>query len=110
MSRNPLLYLEDIIEAGYAIAEYTTGYDFERFRKDPKTVDACIRRFEIIGEAVKHLPEEWTVKEPNVSWHAVSGFRNILAHAYFQVDEEIVWVAIQRDLRPLLESCERLRK
>ena len=108
MSRSPGFYLQDITEAGEAILAYTSGYDFERFSKDRKTVDAVVRRFEIIGEAVKGLPQEWTDQEPDVPWHAIAGFRNILAHAYFQVDEEIVWQAIERDLPPLLTACIRL--
>jgi len=48
--RTDNLYLEDIQLSMQRIAEYITGYDFNRFKKDNKTVDAVIRNFEIIGE------------------------------------------------------------
>ena len=66
MSRSPDFLLDDILDAGNAISSYTSGYDFNRFRDDPKTIDAVVRRFEIIGEAVKRLPSEWTEREPEI--------------------------------------------
>ncbi len=110
MSRDPHRYLEDIIEAGNAILAYTADYDYERFSQDLRTVDAVIRRFEIIGEAAKRLPAEWIASEPEIPWNAIKGFRDVFAHAYFQVDEEIVWSTVEKDLKPLLDACGRLRK
>jgi len=48
------MFLDDIQLAMSRIAEYIKGYDFERFKKDYKTIDAVIRNFEIIGEASKN--------------------------------------------------------
>ena len=110
MSRDPHRYLDDVIEAGSAILAYTASFDYERFSQDLKTIDAVIRRFEIIGEAVKRLPAEWTESEPQIPWSAIKGFRDVLAHAYFQVDEEIVWSTIEKDLKPLLAACRRLQE
>ena len=57
-SRTYRMFLEDIQLAMSRIAEYVEGYDFEKFKKDYKTVDAVIRNFEIIGEASKNLDEK----------------------------------------------------
>jgi len=64
---------------------------------------------QVIGEAVKHLPEELKAEHLAIPWHAISAFRNILAHAYFNVDASIVWATLQRDLHPLLAACEQLQ-
>lgn len=56
MSRDPLLRLEDILEAGQLIEAYIDGFDYESFIEDRRTVDAVTRNLEIIGEAVKNLP------------------------------------------------------
>lgn len=59
---------------------------------------------------MKHLPEEWKAEHVAIPWHAVAAFRNILAHAYFNVDASIVWTTLQRDLAPLLGACELLHQ
>lgn len=53
MSRNSDLYLLDILDAGQAIQDYVKGYDYETFAADRRTLDAVVRCFEVIGEAVK---------------------------------------------------------
>jgi uncharacterized protein with HEPN domain len=108
MSRNLKLRLEDIIEACDLIASYVQGFDFDRFQQDPKTRDAVIRQFEIVGEAVKGLVEPVKEIEPGIEWRQIAGFRDVLAHAYFAVDLSIVWDAATRHAPPLRAACQRL--
>ncbi len=89
--RSNRLFLDDIQTAMSRIAEYIEGYDFERFKKDYKTVDAVIRNFEIIGEASKKLDDKIKEKYPDVPWKEMYYLRNRVSHAYFGVDYEIIW-------------------
>ena len=91
MSRDPHLRLEDILEASLAIETYIQGFTYETFIRDRRTVDAVIRNLEIIGEAVKYLPEETTARFPEIPWRAIAGFRDILAHSYFRTEDSIIW-------------------
>ena len=54
--RQPHLLIEDIIDSGVKIIEYTSDLTFDHFTKDCKTIYAFIRNFEIIGEAANRLP------------------------------------------------------
>jgi len=56
--RNNSLYLQDILDAMHAIEKFVEGIDFEEFKADDKTASAVIRKFEIIGEAAKQVPED----------------------------------------------------
>jgi len=85
------MYLEDIQLAMSRIAEYVEGYDFNRFKKDYRTVDAVIRNFEIIGEASRTLDDEIKDKYPDVPWKEMYYLRNRVSHEYFGVDYEIIW-------------------
>lgn len=110
MSRDASLYLEDVIEALHAIRTYVDGLDYDAFITDQKTTDACVRRFQIIGEAVKKFPDTWKASECLIPWPHISGLRNMLVHEYFRIDDEALWLAIQNDLAPLLAACERIQQ
>ena len=89
--RTPELLIEDIIDSGSKILDYTKDLSFEDFLADSKTVDAVIRNFEIIGEAANLLPEEFKEKYPDIDWHRIRGFRNRIVHDCFGIDYTIVW-------------------
>lgn len=108
MSRDPYLRLEDIIDACDRLQTYIADLDFKDFDQDLKTQDAVIRVFEIIGEAVKSLPDDWTEKEPEIPWRQIAGFRDVLAHAYFAVNSTVVWAAACEKAPLLRAACLRL--
>lgn len=110
MSRDPHLRLEDIIEACDRLQSHLKNLDFADFDQDLKTQDAVIRVFEIIGEAVKSLPEDWTEKEPEIPLRQIAGFRDVLAHAYFAVNSSVVWAAAVEKAPLLKAACLRLLK
>ena len=58
MSRDYLLFLDDIAQSSQKILRYIGGISYEQFLRDDKTYDAVIRNLEVIGEAVKNIPEE----------------------------------------------------
>lgn len=72
--------------------------NFQQFMEDEKTQDACIRNFEIMGEASKYISEETVLSNPEISWRKISNYRNLLIHEYFGVNLEIVWDIIENEL------------
>ena len=105
--REPRLYLQDIEVAISRILEFTSGGPAEFFESG-LVHDAVIRQFEIIGEAVRNLPEEMLADEPEVSWKRAVRMRDRLAHGYFSVDLGIVWDTIENDLPQLRAAVRRL--
>ena len=80
--RDPTLYLKDILEAMEAIERFVEGMEFEDFKMDDKTSSAVIRKFEIIGEATKNVPETIKQKYPIIPWREMAGMRDKLIHFY----------------------------
>lgn len=71
------------------------------FQQNEMVYDAVIRNLEIIGEAARNIPQEFRDKYSTTDWRQISALRNILAHAYHGIDNEIVWDIIQNELEPL---------
>lgn len=86
MQRDYKIYLKDILDAIERIEEYTESMDFEDFINDNKTQDAVLRNLEIIGEAVKNIPEEIREMHKEINWKGFAGLRDIVIHQYFGVD------------------------
>ncbi len=80
----------------------------EEFKKDDKTKFAVIRGLEIIGEATKHISEEVRINYPKVPWKKMAGMRDVLAHDYFGVDEETVWLTAKEKIPQLKPSIEKI--
>lgn len=110
MKRDVGVYLEDIAESIRYIEEYTKGIKEAEFYHDTKLQDAILRRLEIIGEAVKKIPQEMKDKYPGVPWREITGTRDILSHEYFRVNLERIWRTIQEDLLPFREKIEGILK
>ncbi len=104
MSRDERLYLEDIQNACQLVAKFTRGMNFQEFVQDDRTYHATLRNLKIIGDAIKHISEETRAQHPNVKWRKIAGFRDIVAHEYFGVSDEIVWDVIQNEVPLLLKQ------
>lgn len=109
MLRDWRLYLDDIVESATRVLGYTAGMTYEQFIADRRTHDATLYNLQIIGQASKKVPPEIRALAPSVDWKRVGDFRNRLAHAYFDLDDEIIWAVIQERLPGLLAEAERLR-
>lgn len=110
MRRQPQAYLDHVLESIQLIEEYTAGATKEDFLQSVKLQDLVMRRLEIIGEAVKHLPDEIKIANPDIPWKKIGGMRDVLIHEYFGVDLNLTWEAVQKNLPMLKLSVEKIRK
>ena len=85
------LILEEIIKFCSKINRYIKDMDKEEFQKNELVIDAVLRNVELIGEASKRLPEDLKTDNPQIPWKKIIGLRNIVIHAYSDVDLDIIW-------------------
>jgi uncharacterized protein with HEPN domain len=106
MQRRDELYLADIVEAAQAIREFLTRSEAaakEDFVKDDLVRSAVLQKLTVIGEAAARVSEETAAEYPEVPWRQARGMRNLLVHAYFSVDWDIVWTTATESV-PRLEA------
>jgi uncharacterized protein with HEPN domain len=107
--------LEDILDSINLIQEWSNGRttvdDFMMSSTGVMAFNACVMRFQVIGEHIgKLLKNEDKPLEafPNIPWNAIYGMRNIISHEYANIDEVIIVSVINDDLQPLKEAIEKL--
>lgn len=98
--------LSDIAEAAKAIVGYVAGMDERAFQGDRKTLDAVLRNLTVIGEAARHVPDDFRERFPSVPWVEMGDMRNVVVHEYFGVDVGILWLTVRRDVPELLAALE----
>jgi len=104
MKRDIGLFIEDILNSIKNIGEFSKNLDKDKFSKNNLRQSAIIRQLEIIGEAVKNIPNSFREKYPKIAWKDIAGLRDILSHAYFGVNLDRVWKIIESDLPKLKEE------
>ena len=115
MTRDPQRlsdYLDHILEAIERIEEYVAELDEMTFLDNKLVQDAVIRNFEVIGEASNNIEKrfpEFVAAHPELPLTSAYQMRNAVAHGYFQVDFEILWKTIQRDLPSLHAKVKEIR-
>jgi len=108
MDRDPLVFLEDILDSIRLIEIYTEHHSAESFREQTQVQDAVVRRLLVIGEAVKNLPMAIRDRYPTVPWREIAGTRDVMVHAYFGIDLKLTWSMVRDQLPGLKRQVERI--
>lgn len=108
MSKGVPVHLEDIIQSCDKISAYIEGKNKQDLEKNDQLLDAITRRLEIIGEAVKRIPPEFRDEHPEISWKRAAGMRDILIHAYDEVNLDQIWSTVTTVLPEFKDQVNNL--
>ncbi len=112
MKKNIKIFLTHIFDSIKLVEEYKKGKNKSDFLESKQLQDSIIRRIEIIGEAIKNIPNEIKEKYSQIPWKEITGMRDILIHQYFGVDLDLTWQVIDKDLpklkRQIVNICKQI--
>ena len=108
-SRSPKLYVQDILQACDDILNFTRLMDSANdLQNDRRTFLAVIHSIQVIGEAARQMPKVFREKHPEIPWRETVALRNVIAHEYFGLDNEIIWDVIQTQIPTLAEKLRQI--
>jgi len=110
MKKEPLIFIKHILQNIEDIEIFSKGLSKNNLEKDILRQKAIIRSLEIIGEAVRNLPDSFKKKHPETPWKDIIGTRDKMIHHYFGVDINTVWGIIKKDLPNLERKIEKIKK
>ncbi len=107
MPKDDRILLRHMLDAARKAKDFIRGRSRPDLDSDEMLALAVIRLLEIIGEAARGLSEDFRKRNPEIPWKQIAGTRDRLIHGYFDVDLDIVWAILTRDLPPLVSSLEK---
>jgi uncharacterized protein with HEPN domain len=109
MSRTIGQHLDDMIEHGELAVLYLDGRTHAELLADGMRANAVARVVEIMGEACKRLPKDYTAAHPQVPWRLIARIRDILIHHYDGLDWRVIWETVSRHVPAVLAELRTLR-
>jgi uncharacterized protein with HEPN domain len=103
-------FLNDMITACRSIIRFAERMTLDEYLTDEKTRHAEMRGYEDLGEAVRHLPEPLKLANPDIPWTTMAAVRNRVVHGYFGIDDSILFITIDQELKSLLPRLETLTR
>ena len=96
-----------ILEAIERIERYAIRGEVA-FRRDELIQTWMIQNIQVIGEAARALSPELQDRHRDVPWTDIIGMRHVLVHDYFDIDLDIVWRVVERDIPHLKRQVQAI--
>ena len=108
MPKGDRILLRHMLDAALKARYFIQGRSRGELNSDEMLALAVIRLLEVMGEAARGLSDEIKDKNPQIPWKQITGTRDRLIHGYFDVDLDIIWNIVNRDLPPVIKELEKL--
>lgn len=100
--------LKHMLDAAQKAIAFVNNRTFQDLENDEILALALVKLIEIVGEAASRISKEYQAEHTQISWSAMTGMRNRLVHAYFDINLRILWQTTQEDLPSLILELNKL--
>ena len=107
-NRDDIIRLRHMLDYAQKAVQFTRGRSRADLDTDEMLAMATIHSIEIIGEAARTISEELRKRYPKTPWETIVGTRNRLAHGYIDVDLDIIWTIVTKDMPPLIKDLKHI--
>ncbi len=102
MPPDDAIRLRHMIEAAKSAQQFVAGRSRGDLDSDLMLLFAVVRSIEIVGEAASRISPDARMGLPTIPWAEIVSTRNRLAHAYFDIDADILWKTVTVEIPELL--------
>jgi uncharacterized protein with HEPN domain len=106
--RHEELYLRDILEAAEHISRFIAESGRSGFDQSELVRSAVVQKLAVIGEAAARISIDLKASNADVPWSRIAAFRNILVHAYFGIDWDVMWRAAEKQVPVLRDQVQAI--
>ena len=108
LPKDDTVYAGQMLDCARRATRLVTGKTRDDFDADEVLSLALTHLLQIIGEAARRVSPDFRLQHPNVPWAEVVGMRHRVVHDYLNIDQDIVWDVVNRDLQPLIVELARI--
>jgi len=108
MQRDDRIYIRHILDAAHKALHFTANQSREDLNNNEMLAISLVHLLEIVGEAANGVSDNFRKQYPHIPWRKMIGLRNRLIHGYFDINLDIVWDTVLKDLPPLVADLEKI--
>jgi uncharacterized protein with HEPN domain len=108
MQRDDRIYIRHILDAARKALHFIANRSRKELDNNEMLAISLVHLLEIVGEAANVVSDDFRKQYPHIPWRKMIGLRNRLIHGYFDINLDIVWDTVLKDLPPLVADLEKI--
>ena len=108
MQHDDLVYAGHMLDMTRKAIELVRNKNRQNYNSDETLRFALAHLVQVIGEAARHVSKKFCDDHPQIPWKAIVGMRHKVVHDYMNVDEDVVWDTVVKELPPLLAELQKI--
>ena len=108
MQKDDWVYAGHMLDMARKALDLVRGKNRQDYNSDEALRFALAHLVQVIGEAARHVSKQCCDAHPQIPWKAIVGMRHKVVHDYMNVDEDVVWDTVVKELSPLVVELEKI--